>query len=225
MPFAIKSVKQSFSPSVELLDSMRTFRVMVNDSIRVGLETNASSLKKLSCLNYRKLRLRYREIPSYYCLTTISKAAGILSSRKKSIRRGMPTKDPYLRKPLMVSCYGFKIQDGFLSFLVSLKTEKGKVVIPLTKYVLDVINQPDIEVRSFTVTENSLSLCIRKEVPLYAPKSFLGIDRNAVNVTCGNSNQALQFDLGKVEAIAKTTKDIVGSLRRNDVRIRKKVRG
>jgi hypothetical protein len=87
MPYAIKSAKQSFSPSDELLELMGTFKRMVNDTIRIGLVTNASSLKMLSCLSYRKLRLEHCAIPSYYSLTAISKAAGILSSRKKSIKR------------------------------------------------------------------------------------------------------------------------------------------
>ena len=85
------------------------------------------------------------------------------------------------------------------------------------------IKQPNIEVRSFTLTENSLSMSIRKNVLLYFPKSCLGIDRNASNVTCGNAEQVLQFDLSKIEEIAKTTKEIVRSFKRNDVRIRKDI--
>ncbi len=78
-----------------------------------------------------------------------------------------------------------------------------------------------IVMRSFTITSHSLSLSVRKEVTNYIPGSFYGIDRNASNLTYGDSNQAVQFGLKKVESIASTTRQIVRSLKRNDVRIRK----
>jgi hypothetical protein len=94
LPYAIKSVKQSLklsdlreeeasSSSSLLLELMESYRLMVNTCIRIGLETNASSLKKLSTLSYADLKKHFESVPSYYRLTAISKAAGILSSRKK----------------------------------------------------------------------------------------------------------------------------------------------
>jgi hypothetical protein len=65
---------------------METFRQMVNDCRRLGLANDISTMKRLSKLCYPVLS-RYKII-TYYKLHTISKAAGILASRKKSIRRG-----------------------------------------------------------------------------------------------------------------------------------------
>ncbi|TMI21463.1 hypothetical protein E6H31_05755 [Candidatus Bathyarchaeota archaeon] len=59
---------------------------MVNDSIRIGLTNDTSSLRGLSLLAYSQLS-RY-DSPSYYKLCAISRAAGILAARKESIRRG-----------------------------------------------------------------------------------------------------------------------------------------
>ena len=216
MPFARKSVKQRYSPTPDVMDLMEDFRAMANDSIRKGLETGASSLKRLSVVNYGDLSKRYHSIPSYYRLTAISKAAGILAARKKSIRRGVQTKDPYLKKRLLVSCYHFKIEGDYLAFSLC---KANKVKIGLTKHTLESIK--GLEVRSFTLTPTSVSLTVRKNIELYYPKSFLGIDRNASNVTCGNQHHMVQFNLKKVEQIAKTTKEIVRSLKRNDVRVRK----
>ena len=220
MPFALKSVRQSLaSPSLQLLELMNEFRSMVNDCIRIGLETNASSLVKLSLLAYSKMKREYPSVPSYYRLTAISKAAGILLSRKKSQRRGISVKDPFLKKPLLVSCYQFKIKDHSLFFRIS---TKGKIVrIPLTNHTVRTIGKEGIEVRSFTLTTTSLSLSIRKEVPIYKPECFFGIDRNASNVTCGNAEKAVLFDMRKVEEIAKSTREVMRSFKRNDVRIRK----
>ena len=87
---AVKSIRQSCSAE-PLLPLMETFRRMVNDCIRIGLENDASTLKRLSKLCYSELA-RY-DIISYYKLHAISKAAGILANRKQSIKRGYPT-DP-----------------------------------------------------------------------------------------------------------------------------------
>jgi len=111
--YAIKSVKQSFSPSTDLLAQMETFREIMNDCVRIGLDTGASSMQRLSSLSYQSLRKMHlsSSLPSCYYLTAISTAAGMLVSRRKSIKRQMPTRDPYLKRPLLVSCYNFKITD------------------------------------------------------------------------------------------------------------------
>ena len=192
---------------------------MVNDCIRIGLETNVSSLKRLSFLAYSTMKQKYATVPSYYRLTAISKAVGVLSSRRKSERRGIATKDPCLKKPLLVSCYQFKIKDHSLCFRIS---KKDRIVrIPLTSHTVQIIEKGGIEVRSFTLTATSLSLSIRKEVTPFKPECFFGIDRNASNVACGNAEKAGPFDMKKVEEIAKSTRDVMRSFKRNDVRIRR----
>jgi putative transposase len=198
---------------------MEAFRHMVNDSLRKGLETNVSTMKSLSNLCYQDLRSRYPEMSPYLYLTAISKASGFLASRRKSIKRGIYTKQPYLQKPLIVSCYRFKIDNGRLLFRGLKKSEK--IRIPLTRRTLTGIE--GLEVRSFTITPTSLSLSVRKDVQLYKPRSVVGVDRNASNVTYGNSSNVLQFDLGKVERIAVVTRNIVRSFKRNDWRIRREI--
>jgi hypothetical protein len=81
---------------------------MVNESIRIGLVNHAFSLRKLSLLSYSQLA-QY-DSPSYYKLCAISRAAGILAARKKSVRRGFPIRTPYAFGQQLVSCYGFKIE-------------------------------------------------------------------------------------------------------------------
>jgi len=176
-------------------------------------------MKSLSTLCYQQLRKSFQNtgLPSGYYLTAISKASGILASRKKSIRRGIFTKCPYLKNPLLVSCYDFKIVNND-KLQVSLRHGK-KISLPLTKHVAMILSEKDIEVRSITVTPSVLSLSIRKKVEYYKPKTLIGIDRNASNLTCGNSTRSVQFNLKKVEEIAKVTREIIKSFKRNDFRI------
>src|SRR3989475_8474971 len=188
---------------------------MINESLRIDMANDASSLRKLSLLSYNQLA-QY-DSPSCYKLCAISRAAGILAARKKSIRRGFNTRAPYSFRQQLVSCYGFKIENGYLRIPVS----RGKrFSIPLTKYVLEVISRPGVKVRSFTLTQNRLSLCIVRDTPRIECTSTLGVDRNLRNLTVGNDQETSRYDLSKCVRIANTTVRIVTSFTRDDARIR-----
>ncbi|HEV2119114.1 MAG TPA: transposase [Candidatus Bathyarchaeia archaeon] len=174
-----------------------------------------SSLRRLSLLSYSQLA-QY-DSPSYYKLCAISRAAGILAARKKSVRRGLTTRTPYAFRQQLVSCYGFKIENGYLRIPVS----RGKrASIILTKHTLEVISQPGVIVRSFTLTGNRLSLCIARDTPRIECASTVGVDRNLRNLTVGNDQETTHYDLSETARIASTTVRIVSSFRRNDHRVR-----
>ena len=80
-----------------------------------------------------------------------------------------------------------------------------------------------MRVRSFTLTTSTLSICISKEVQEIECTKTAGVDRNLRNVTYGNDSAVRRYDLSKCVKIAKVTKEIVASFKRNDARIRKKI--
>jgi len=212
---AVKSVWQYYVSSSEVLGLLKVFKKMVNESLRIGMANDASSLRKLSLLSYNQLA-QYNS-PSYYKLCAISRAAGILAARKKSIRRGYATRTPYAFRQQLVSCYGFKIGNGLLEIPVS---RDRRFSIPLTKHVLEVISQSGVKVRSFTLTQNRLSLCIARDTPRIECASTIGVDRNLRNLTVGNDQETRYYDLSKCVRIANTTVRIVASFTRDDARIR-----
>ncbi len=217
-----KSVRQRFTPCDSISRLMESFRLMCADAIRIGLAADASSLKRLSKLSYGELK-RYDDVPSYYKLCAISRAAGILAARKKSIKRGFPTRNPYPSKPLLVSCYRFRIEGG--SLLVPLGDRRFER-IQLNSHTLDVLSQQGVAVRSFTLSGHSISLCIAKEVEEISPvQGMVGIDRNLTNVAAGNPGRVTLYDVSKVVKIAENTRSIVRSFRRNDARISKRLAG
>src|SRR3989441_2635261 len=114
---AVKSVWQHYPPARAVLGLLEMFRRMVNESIRIGLANDVSSLRKLSLLSYNQLA-KY-DSPSCYKLCAISRAAGILAARNKSLSRGFPTRQPYTARPFLVSCYGFKINSRALEIPIS----------------------------------------------------------------------------------------------------------
>jgi putative transposase len=212
---AIRSVWQYYAPSREVLVLLNVFRRMINNSIRIGMVNDVSSLRRLSILSYSQLA--DYDSPSCYKLCAISRAAGILSARKKSIKRGHPSREPYAFRAQLVSCYGFKAKNGGLEIAIS----RGKrLSLSLTKHTSDVISQPGVKVRSFTLTQNRLSLCITRDVAPVECASTVGVDRNLRNLTVGNDEETVRYDLSETVRIAKTTVHIVGSFKRNDVRTR-----
>jgi putative transposase len=71
------------------------------------------------------------------------------------------------------------------------------------------------------LTSTSLSLCVSREIDV-EPRELtgtVGIDRNLRNLTVGNDEKVTYYDMTKVVAIAENTRGIVGSFKRNDVRI------
>ena len=212
---AVKSVWQHYVPVGDVLRLLDVFRRMVNDSIRIGLLNDASSPRRLSLLSYNQLA--HYDSPSCYKLCAISRAAGILAARKKSVRRGFPTRTPYAVRQQLVSCYSFKIENGELKIPLS----RGKrFSIPLTRHTVEIISQPGVKVRSFTLTQNRLSLCIARDTPIIECASTVGVDRNLRNLTVGNDNQTQRYNLSKSVRIANTTVRIVSSFTRDDDRIR-----
>jgi putative transposase len=210
---AVKSVWQYYAPSREILVLLNIFRRMVNDSIRIGLVNDVSSLRRLSLLSYNQLA--DYDSPSYYKLCAISRAAGILAARKKSLKRGFSTRQPYAVRPFLVSCYGFKIRNGGLEIPIS----RGKrLSLPLTKHTAAIVSHPGVEVRCFTLTRNRLCLSIARDAPMTECTSTVGVDRNLRNLTVGNESQIHYYDLSKTVKIAKTTIRIVASFKRDDVR-------
>ncbi len=175
-------------------------------------------MKRLSILSYGKLK-RYGGY-SGYRLNAISKAAGILAARKKSIRRGYPTKTPVLSKLVLVSSYGFRVEDGKLRFPL----KNGEFhLISLNPHTLQVLSEPNLRIRSFTLTERSLSLCVAKQVSQVECEETVGVDRNLTNLTVGNEHHAIQHSLSKTVRIAETTTRIIGSFKRNDVKVRRRI--
>src|SRR3989454_2632808 len=124
---------------------------------------------------------------------------------------------PYAVRPQLISCYSFKTKNGRLEIPIA----RGKrLSMPLTKHTIDIISQPGVEVRSFTLTYNRLCLSIAREAPRIECASKVGVDRNLRNLTVGNDEETRHYDLSETVRIAGTTIRIVASLKRDDARIR-----
>jgi len=215
---AIKSVKQSYTPNSELQSMMEIFRQMVNYCIRIGLEDNVSTLKKLSMLSYHQLK-QY-DILSSYKLNAISQACGRLSQMKQSIKRSRKTKSPFVRKLYLVNCYGFKVNGCLLSIPYK---RNQHINILLNSHTTEVLSDPALKVRSFSITLNGFSMSVSKEVDEIECTNTVGVDRNLRNVTVGNWQQVAFYKTSKLLSIKENTSHVMSAFRRNDARIRRRL--
>ena len=195
---------------------METFRQMVNDCIKIGLENNCSTMKKLSLLSYHKLSCY--KIQTKYRLTAISQASGRLAQMKRDIKKGRKPKSPFVSKPYLVSCYGFKINGVLLSIPTG---DKNYQHILLNNHTLEILKDKSLKVKSFTLTPTSLSLSIQKEVKQIIPENTIGIDRNLRNVTISTKDHSIMYKTNKLLSIKENTSHVISSFKRFDVRVKK----
>ena len=193
---------------------MQTFQEIVNFCIKIGIEENITTLKKFSSLHYKDLQCF--NIQSKYKLTAMSQAMGRLAQRKKDIKKGRIPKEPFVKRPYLVSCYGLKINGMIFSFSIS---NRDKFLVPLNDYVISKIS--NLEPRSFTITPNSISISVRKEVKEIIPENIIGIDRNLRNVTISNGSQSIMYKTNKLLSIKENTSHVISSFKRFDVRMKK----
>ncbi|MDV3244767.1 MAG: transposase [Nitrososphaerales archaeon] len=211
---ATKCVTQIFqNDSID--DLLRDCLTLTYNAVHYGEEngiTNRKGMKEF----YRSLK--GVELPSCYKLAVISRACAVLDSRKKSRKRGFETKHTKPLRPAVCIISGFFI------------TAKGRLFIPLRKrneYADVLLNRhaqerlAGKELRSLTITQNALSLCYSEEIAQSPVKTVYGVDRNEKNLTFGNSEGVVQIDMAKAVRIRQTTREIVKSFKRSDVRVRR----
>ncbi|TLY05650.1 MAG: IS200/IS605 family element transposase accessory protein TnpB [Thaumarchaeota archaeon] len=216
---AVKAVKQNYRPTEEILSLLEDFRCMVNDCVRIGLKENLTSMKSLSMKAYHQLSAY--DAPTYYRLTAISRAAGILRNYRKELKRNRSARVPYVTRLSLTDCYGFRV----IHRLVRLPVRKGE-------YVFIVLNDHTLRTmsgrtpRSLTLTANGLSICLSKETAEIEPVGAIGIDRNLDNVTTADSDGSiLRHDLGRATEVKARSRETKRHFKRNDVRIRRVVYG
>jgi putative transposase len=188
---------------------------MTYDAVHYGEENGINNRKGMKGF-YRSLK--GVELPSCYKVAVITRACAVVESRKKSARRGIESSHPKPLRSMVCIISGFFI------------TTKGRLFIPLWKrdeyadVLLDHHAQKMIggkKLRSLTITPDSLSICYSDNVKPGPVRTVYGVDRNEKNLTFGNSAGVVQIDMSRPIRIRQTTREIVGSFKRNDVRVRR----
>ena len=95
---------------------------------------------------------------------------------------------------------------------------------PLNNYVSDVLRQPNIKLRSATLTASKVCISFSKETSTIKYKGMLDIDRNLSNITAVDSfGNIIIDDLSKVTLIKAASRRTRSRFKRNDSRIRHQI--
>ena len=158
------------------------------------------------------------ELASCYKIASMTRACAVVKSRRKSEKRVV--KVGHLRPLRQVAC----IISGFI-------TMKGRLFIPLRtdryfdvqldRYTVEKL--ADKKVRSLTMTPDSLSFCYSEDIEPAPVRRVYGVDRNEENIAFGDRGRATLVDVKRIVKIRQTTREIIGSFKRDDVRIRRKL--
>ncbi|MCE2614831.1 MAG: RNA-guided endonuclease TnpB family protein [Nitrosopumilus sp. (ex Thoosa mismalolli)] len=211
---AHKTISQKYSPNSELKELMKTFTKMVNHCLKIGIKENVTNMKRLSSLCYHELD-KY-DILSSYKLNAISRAAGILKNREQSIKRGIKTKNPVVNHGFLANCYGVKM-NGYLLTIPFKPREPVNILLNDHTYNM-LKSDPCLQVKSFTMTDHNLGICISKEVEEIECTDVVGIDRNLRNVTCGNEKEVDFYKTNKLVIFKENTILARSGFKRNDIR-------
>lgn len=217
---AIKCVKQEYALTEEINFLLSSFRDMVNQCLKIGIESNLTSMKSLSMKAYHNID--YKGYTAYK-LCAISATAGILSNYRKALRKAMK-KDrtinvPHASRLLLKTSYGFKIEKNILKLP---RGDRTYIEIPLNHHTIAELSQDGVQANNITLTEKELIISYSKEVQEIAPKAIVGIDRNLENITTSGSH-IQKYDISEIPQMKQTYKQIKASFKRNDHRIRKKI--
>jgi len=218
---AVKAVKQSYQPIQELKDVLEAFRCMVNYCVHVGLERNITSRFSLSNEVYREL---HNGLHTWYILSAVGKATGILRNYRKAKRKNPNVKTPYVRKAFFsIGNQAYKIVDGKLRLPTR---PRQYVFIPLNEHTLEVLSDPSLKFGSVTLTASTVSISFSKETVQIEPTGHMGVDRNLDNITtCNTKGEIKRYNLEEATRIKSTYRAVKSHFKRNDVRVMRRIFG
>lgn len=158
---------------------------------------------------------------SYYKLSAISRAAGVLRNHRKTRRRRSNVRQPYARRKQLTTCYGFKIVCGELLLPC---TQRQPIHIPLNSHTLDVLSEGGIAIRSITLTPNTLAISYSRKIAQAKSNGLVGLDSNLDNVTAADScGFSKHYDLSRITEVRSKYREVEAHLVRHDIRIRRQI--
>ncbi len=211
-----KCVAQKY-PDERLASVLSNYLTITYNAIHYAEDKGVANRKGMGGF-YRSLK--DVKLPSCYKVAAISRACVAVRSRNKAKKRGVAVMHPRPLKPMVSIVSGFFI------------TMKGRLFVPLLnrgEYFDLQLNRHVIQaiegrtVRSIGITPGSLSICHTEYVQLGEVGRVYGVDRNEKNLTFGDRSEIIQIDMKKLVKIKQSTREIIGSLRRNDVRLRRRL--
>jgi len=196
-----KSICFSYASPKELSSLFSDFRSMCNDAISVAIQEGPSNRFKLIELAYN--RLKNYGLHTHYILSACEVAFSIYRKRKRNqFPRVQNTFLKLDNQSYQLNHLLLRIPSAPRNFIFL--TLKG------SSYHTSIIDNPGLKKGSVTITQQKVIIAYSKEVDLYQPTGFIGVDINERNATISATDGCEhQFtELGEIVEIKERYKEV-----------------
>lgn len=166
----VKGVKFAYSCSEDLTGLFESFRWMVNEAMRIGLEKRITSrfrLIKTVYEDFKKLGLH-----THYILNACEVACAILRNHRRHGRK------PYVRRLMLkLDNQTYKLENNALR-IPKAPREFIELKLKIRDYHKQFLENLNLHRGSVVVTPNMAVVSFSKETPTIEPRRVLGIDVN-----------------------------------------------
>ena len=211
-----RAVKQRIEPEEPLPTMMETFLLMMNDCLRLGLDSDDISYQAIKSLCYPRM-MEY-EVGNSYRLSAIFETSNLIKQYRNGVdkeRRGRP----YCKNPFFSASLGVRVEGEDLLMPDGIR-------LRLNPHTLVVLKQKGVEVVSATVIPGSLSIIYKREVPQVETGNAVALDVNLRNATSYDTEgRAETYDLAKLVQIQEQYRRTTSRFRRQDYRIKRRLFG
>ncbi len=159
---------------------MSEFRLLVNRSIRVALQSDIRSRAKLSSVAYARFSQEHA-IYKQYISAAFAVALGQLKGHRKRLKHGRLTSTPYVRRPMLQAenqSYSLDRQTGRLRIPIQ-GTQGIQVDLPLSSWHRSYLADESWSLGSLTMVPGTIIIRLRKGSPTpLPPSSVFAYDTN-----------------------------------------------
>ena len=202
---AVKSASFRYSPPDGLSSLFEGFRSMCNDAIRVAVREKPRSRFRLIELAYESLK--GYGLHTHYILSACEVAYSVFRNpRRKNV--------PYIRKPFIKLANQSYRHDHHLLRVPTTPRNYIFIMLQSSVFHAGLVDDPSLERGSVTITSETVSISFAKEVVLYEPAGYTGMDVNERNATVSATDGlSRRFDeLGEVVEVKERYKEIRASI-------------
>jgi len=160
---------------------MEDFRLAVNNTIRFGMQTGATSRNSLTKLAYKDFRKEHPNMYSQHLVSAFEVAGSILKNHRRRLRKGFPSQVPFVRRLFMKAenqAYKLDRENG----IIDLPIMAGLHIhlrLDMSDYHRRYLDDESLSLGSLTLLPDKVIVTIRKHAPKpYAPASVLSFDTN-----------------------------------------------
>lgn len=214
MAVVYRSVLQRYQPDPEISELLETFRMMVNDCLRLGLKEDVRDFSSVKRLCYQRM-MEY-EVENSYRVSAMFEASNLLKKYHTDSRRTSPS-PPYCRRRFLSASVGVNVENETLAL-------PDRRRVRLNPHTLKVLSRPGVEPVSVTITPDNLGIVYREEVPEMRISGAVALDINLDNVTTFDTDgRAAVHRMDALVEIHEKYRRITSRFRRRDNRIKRAI--